>query len=171
MYRIRTANSTYELEVQGEAATQSRRCAVLTCVEPKARAGAAFEDSMPLIGGAPLYDSSPLEWIGRTLSVGTARTSEIQAVDFVATTSGPRRTTTNHTTVGPPPREEPQRQWAPFPLGQIEMVEAAASVLKAVCHQHHLPSAIQHDAHLVKRLKLALAECGLMLEAMERRGS
>lgn len=174
VYRIRTANSTYELEVQSEAAPHARRCAVLTCVEPKARAGATFEDSMPLIGGAPLYDASPLEWIGRTLAVGTARTSEIQAVDFVATTSGPTRTTA-HTTVGPPPspppREEPQRQWAPFPLGQIEMVEAAASVLKAVCHQHHLPSAIQHDAHLVKRLKLALAECGLMLEAMERRGS
>ena len=66
---------------------------------------------------------------------------------------------------------EPPHQWAPFPLGQIELVEAAASALKAVCHQHHLPSAIEHDAHLIKRFKLALAECGLMLEAMERRGT
>ena len=47
--------------------------------------------------------------------------------------------------------------------------EAAASVLKAVCHRHDLRHAIEHDPLLVKRLEHALAECGLMLEAMERR--
>lgn len=166
VYRIRTANSTWELEVQAEGG--ERRCAVLTRVDP---AGESFEDSAPQADGRSLYALSPLDWIGRRLAVGTALTSEIQSVDFVATTSA-RKTAHSAPTRAEPPRvEEGRPAWAPFPLGYVEMAEAAASVLKAVAHRHDLHDALRHDPMLVRRLELALAQCGLMVEALSRRKS
>src|SRR5690348_6556025 len=85
VYRIRTANSTYELEVQTETAEGARRCAVLTCIEPKRPV--CFEDSAPRISSEPLYALSPVDWIGKRLTVGTACTSEIHSVDFVKTSA------------------------------------------------------------------------------------
>jgi hypothetical protein len=178
VYRIRTANSTYELEVQGEVAGEARRCAVLTRVEPKEQAGQSFEDSAPRVGSAPLFDVSPMDWMGKSLCVGTAKTSEVQSVDFIKTSSGPTRTQqfpARVWTTGPAPAPAPARAeppppaFAPFPLGTVELLEAAAGALKSVCHRHDLKAAIADDAHLVKRYQLALAQCGLMLEAMERR--
>lgn len=167
VYRIGTANSTYELEVQGEVAGEGRRCAVLTCVAPPARAGVTFEDSAPRVGDGDLFALSPVEWMGKTLSVGTARTTEIRSVDFVKTASE----VTRRTFVPPPPPAPPPPPpaYAPFPLGQIELLEAAAGALKAIAHRHDLRGAIAGTPHLVKRYQLALAECGLMLEALDRR--
>lgn len=166
VYRIRTANSAYELEVQADGASSGRRCAVMTCVEPAHREGEAFEDSAPVVNGDSLFSLSPLEWIGRRLTIGTACTSEIQSVDFVrdaSTCSLPRSARAPVTPPQPP-------AWAPFPLGSVEMVEAAASVLKAVCHQRDLRAHLEHDRRLVRRLELALAECGLMVETLSDRG-
>lgn len=168
VYRIRTANSTYELEVQAEGS--ERRCTVLARVEP---AGECFEDSAPQVEGKSLYGVSPLDWIGKRLSVGTARTSEIQSVDFLTTASerSRRSSTMVFAQQQPAPRVEERRpDWAPFPLGYVEMAEAAASVLKHVAHRHDLREGIEHDPHLVRRLELALVECGLMVEALTRRG-
>jgi hypothetical protein len=180
VYRIRTANSTYELEVQAEGA--ERRCAVLTRIEP---AGERFEDSAPQLDGQSLYSHSPLDWIGKRLAVGTACTSEIHSVDFIATTS--QRSRPNATMMaGPavsfqsqpapspkpkptPPVEERRPDWAPFPLGFVEMTEAAASVLKSVAHRHDLVLALQDDPQLMRRFQLALASCGLMVETLNRR--
>lgn len=179
VYRIRTANSTYELEVQGEVAASARRCAVLTKVEPKEQSGQSFEDSAPRAGSDSLFSLSPMDWMGKSLCVGTAQTSQVQSVDFVKTTSGPTRTQqfpARQWTTGPvpapapaPARAEPPPAFAPFPLGTVELLEAAAGALKSVCHRHDLKAAIADDPHLVKRYQLALAQCGLMLEAMERR--
>lgn len=165
VYRIRTANSTYELEVQTEVSPGVRRCAVMTCVEPVQRAGQTFEDSSPLIGNESLYGVNPLDWIGRVVRLGTAATSEIQSVDFIR--SGATRTT--RAPVAAAPQQEPSRSWAPYPQGQVEMLEAAASVLKAVCHQHQLKRDLSHDRRLQRRYELAIAECELMLETLSER--
>jgi hypothetical protein len=193
LYRIRTASSVYELEVQGETSGSSRRVAVLTCVEPAARAGESHEDSSPRSGDASLFDGSPLDWIGKPLAVGTIRTSVLQAVEFITSSSTRTRSRTSFTspaagpgwTTSPPTSARPTTTtsppattaarsreplpWSHFPLGEIEMMEAAASVLQTLCRRHDLPGAIAHDAVLQKRLKLALAQCGLMVETMTRR--
>lgn len=166
VYRIRTANSTYELEVQSEGT--ARRCTVLTRVDP---AGESFEDSAPQLDGKSLYAESPLDWIGKQLAVGTARTSEIQSVDFLTTASERRASRTSIAVAAPPaPAQERRPDWAPFPLGFVEMTEAAAAVLSNVAHRHDLSAAIRNDPHLVRRLELALAQCGLMVETLTRRG-
>ncbi len=165
VYRIRTANSAYELEVQGGDDRSSRRCAVMTCVEPASRAGEVFEDSSPQLGAKSLFELSPLDWIGRRLSLGTACTSEIQSVDFI--TQSPTRSVPRaprHASTTPAPPQPPP--WAPYPLGSVEMVEAAASVLQAVAHQHALRRDLAHEPRHLRRLELALAQCGLLLEAL-----
>lgn len=167
VYRIRTANSDYELEVQTDSAGGSRRCAVLTCVLPATRAGHACEDSSPLLGDESLFAVNPVDWIGRTLRIGTACTSEIHQVDFSKCTSTRSRGFT--TSAAPPTPRDQRPAWAPYPLRQVEMLEAAASVLKAVCHQHQLRGDLSHDRRLVRRFELALAECGLMLETLTDR--
>ncbi len=168
VYRIRTANSAYELEVQADPAGGLRRCAVMTCVSPATRAGQVFEDSLPLLGDESLFAVNPVDWIGRTLRIGTACTSEIHQVDFIKCTSTRSRGYT--TSAAPPtPGRDQRPAWAPYPLGQVEMLEAAASVLKAVCHQHQLRGDLSHDRRLVRRFELALAECGLMLETLTDR--
>lgn len=170
VYRIRTANSAYELEVQAEVGAGARRCAVLTCIEPASRNGEVFEDSAPQVGAQSLHAVSPMDWIGQPLTVGTARTSEIQSVDFIATTSARAQRGARQAAEPPPaPRREEPRTWAPYPLGSVEMAEAAASVLQALCHQRNLLHDLGGDPHLTKRLKLALAQCGLMLEALDKR--
>jgi hypothetical protein len=177
VYRIRTANSTYELEMQGEVAEGARRCAVLTKVEPKEQAGQSFEDSAPRAGADSLFKLSPMDWMGKPLCVGTAQTSEVQSVDFIKTSSGPNRTQqfpARMWTTGPAPQPAPRAEppppaFAPFPLGTVELLEAAASALQSVCHRHDLKAAISDDPLLIKRYTLALAQCGLLLEAMERR--
>lgn len=177
VYRIRTANSTYELEVQTEGA--ERRCTVLTRTQP---AGERYEDSAPQLDGQSLYAQSALDWIGKRLSVGTACTSEIQSVDFLTTASqrsapsstmvfGEKAPRAEPARAPPPPRVEERRpDWAPFPLGFVEMTEAAASVLKSVAHRHDLAAALRDDPHLMRRYQLALAACGLMVETLTRRG-
>lgn len=170
VYRIRTANSAYELEVQSDAAGAGRRCAVMTCVEPAARAGETFEDSSPQLDARSLFELSPLEWIGRRLSLGTACTSEIQAVDFIK--QSPTRSVLRaprHEAPPPAPQAPQPPPWAPYPLGSVEMVEAAASVLKAVAHQHGLQRDLAHEPRLLRRLELALAQCGLLVEALSER--
>lgn len=170
VYRIRTANSAYELEVQAEVGAGARRCAVLTCIEPASRNGESFEDSAPQVGEQSLHALSPMDWIGKPLTVGTARTSEVQSVDFIATTSARAARGARSTPAAQPgPRREEPRAWAPYPLGSVEMAEAAASVLQALCHQRDLLHDLGGNAHLHKRLQLALAQCGLMLEALEQR--
>jgi hypothetical protein len=172
VYQVRTANSTYELEVEGPTPGDPRRCCVLTCVAPAHRAGEAFEDSAPRAGDQSLYAISPLDWIGKALTVGTARTSEVQSVEFIKTLDGPaspRRTRAG--SGSPPPREAPPssqapRPWSPFPLGYVEMAEAAASVLQVLCHRREELIGSQHDPRLRKRLQLALASCRLMLESL-----
>jgi len=165
VYRIRTANSTYELEVQTEVAPGVRRCAVMTCVEPVSRSGQVFEDSSPLLGNESLYAVNPLDWIGRVLRLGTASTSEIQSVDFVRSSS--MRTVRPVVPAAPP--QAPARAWAAYPLGQVEMLEAAASVLKAVCHQHELARDLAGDSRLRRRYELALAQCALLIETLGER--
>lgn len=177
LYRIRTANSLYDLEVQGESAG-GRRCVVLTCFEPKDRAGVSFEDSAPLLDAVSLFTLSPLEWMGKCLSVGTARTSPLQSVDFIAAADAPVKRPSRTTTFGAQasaPLAEPKQEtrtapnpWSPFPLGAVEMAEVAASLLKCVTHQQGATAAVGRDEHLNQRLRLALAECRLMLEALHR---
>jgi hypothetical protein len=185
VYQIRTANSLYELEVQN--AGGPRRCVVLTKLSAGGEALQTFEDSQPRLGEKCLYDVSPLEWMGASLSVGTATTSPIQSVDFLkeAPLRAQRKSSTTvfggpppNVTQAPPPQREqrpPQQAttapppWAPFPLGCIEMVEAAAGVLGAVCHRHDLPEALARDPKLAKRFRLALAQCGVLLETLDNR--
>jgi len=169
LYRIRTANSVYELEV--ETPGVGRRCVVLTCVEPANRAGENFEDSSPQAGAESLYALSPMEWMGRCLVVGTARTSEVQAVDFLASNAERRSLSRTRTFPLQPPQRapEPPPSWAPFPAGHVEMAEAAASLLKNVCHRRDLGAALETEQHLQQRLRLAFAECQLMLEALVRK--
>jgi len=165
VYRIRTANSEYELEVQAARANGERRCTVLTRVAPKDRAGETFEDTNPQADRESLYDLSPMDWIGKRLSVGTATTSEVQAVDFVKLATERSNT---RTYAPSPERTQPAQHWAPFPLGYVEMTEAAAAVLNAVCHRHDLRTATEDDPLLRQRLRMALAQCQLMLDAIER---
>jgi hypothetical protein len=186
VYQIRTANSLYELEVQEAGAP--RRCAVLTKLGPSGEALQTFEDSQPRLGDRCLYDVSPLDWMGQALAVGTACTSPVQSVEFVKETSfrAPRGSATlvfssppSQPVAAPAPRSEapaPARAaepapppWAPFPLGCVEMLEAAASVMGAVCHRHDLEAALARDPKLARRYRLALAQCGVMLETLTGR--
>jgi hypothetical protein len=176
LYRIGTANSVYELEVEAEHSRVGRRCVVLTCIAPPERAGETFEDSSPLAETQSLYDLSPVDWMGKRLAVGTARTSEVQSVDFVSANAERKSVTRQWPAVQAratqpiaAPREEPAPRWAPFPGGHVEMAEAAASLLKCVCHRHDLEAALERDEHLQQRMRLAFAECRLMLEALLRR--
>jgi hypothetical protein len=181
LYQVRTANSTYELEVQSASPDDARRCAVLTCVAPESRAGQSFEDSAPRAGEQSLYAVSALDWIGKCLTVGTARTSEVQSVEFISASDAPSSVTrasrpraqsgSNQTLVFQSSRakaEEPP-PWAPFPLGHVEMAEACASLLRALCHRHDLDAALSnHPAHR-RRLELALAQCRVLLESLPER--
>lgn len=176
VYRLRTENSVYELEVQEEAGSLGRRCVVLTRLEGAGGVGETFEDSQPQLGLKSLYALSPLEWIGSRLCVGTAQTSLIQAVEFVSDRAEPstiaRLKLPRPSAPRPPPAPPPQRnRWDDFPKGHVEMAEVAASVLRSLCHGEDLFLAVRADALLERRLKLALAECRLMLEAMLRRES
>lgn len=152
VYRIRTENSTYELEVEGP--TSGRRCVVLTRVEP---AGERFEDSSPQVDGQSLFALSPVEWMGRCLTVGTARTSALQSVDFI-TTAEARSPRTVFAPAAPKPHA-----WSPFPAGQVEMAETAAVLLKLVSDHQTLADAVRGDPVLRERLQIALASCRLML--------
>lgn len=189
VYQLRTANSLYELEVQ--EATEGRRCTVLTRLDAQGAALQTFEDSQPRIGDRCLYDVSALEWIGQPLAVGTACTTPIQSVDFIR--NAPVRTqraSPSSPPSGAPqtmvfgvkkdpsreparerraPPQEPPPAWSAFPLGSVEMVEAAANVLAAVCHRHDLMDALQGNALLAKRYRLALAQCGVLLETLTNR--
>lgn len=187
VYQIRTANSLYELEVQ--EADGPRRCTVLTKLDEKGAALQTFEDSQPRIGEKCLYDVSPLDWMGRTLAVGTACTSAVQSVDFIRNSpsrtlrvpaaTGPARPATmvfgseDSRSMSAPRRQEPVAEkppaWSPFPLGSVEMVEAAANVLGAVCHRQDLLEALKGNTLLAKRYKLALAQCGVLLETLTNR--
>lgn len=184
VYRIRTANSEYELEVQEPGA--GRRCTVLTKLAGEA-AVQSFEDSQPRVGERCLYDVSPLEWMGQPLAVGTACTTPIQSVDFVR--HAPLRTqrASNATMIFPqsgsrapnpaPAQAAPApasssatpQSWSAFPLGCVEMLEAAASVLGAVCHRTDLAAALEGNPRLSKRYRLALAQCGVLLETLGNR--
>lgn len=184
VYQIRTANSLYELEVQeGDG---PRRCTVLTKLDEKGAVLQTFEDSQPRIGEKCLYDVSPLDWMGQTLAVGTACTSAVQSVDFIRNSpsrtlrmpAGSSRPATmvfgdSRSNTSAPKRQESVAEkppaWSPFPLGSVEMVEAAANVLGAVCHRHDLLAALEGNTLLGKRYKLALAQCGVLLETLTNR--
>ncbi len=181
-YQLRTANSTYELEVQNPTPSENRRCCVLTCVAPANRAGQTFEDSSPRAGDASLYAVSPMDWMGQCLTVGTARTSEVVSVEFISESDGPtpRRTGTSSqslvfgqpaapdsTPASPKPKSEEAPQWAPFPLGYVQMAEAAASVLQVLNNRVDAQAQVRAEPLLRRRLEHALATCKLMLETME----
>jgi hypothetical protein len=171
VYRIRTANSTYHLEVEAQSARYPRRVAVLTCLEPHSRAGESHEDSSPKAGGESLFVLSPMEWIGKCLTVGTVRTSELVSVDFISSAET-RSAKPRPSAPAPAPvrQHEPEPpRWAPFPAGQVEMAEVAASLLKTVCHRRDLADALRADPRLRRRFEMALSECGLMLEAINER--
>lgn len=190
VYQLRTANSLYELEVQ--EAGEGRRCTVLTRLDAQGAALQCFEDSQPRVGERCLYDVSALEWIGQPLAVGTACTTPIQSVDFIR--NAPVRTQRATASAAPsgspqtmvfgvkkdssrepvreqraPPQQQQAPAWSAFPLGSVEMVEAAANVLAAVCHQRDLLDALQGNALLAKRYRLALAQCGVLLETLSNR--
>lgn len=184
VYQVRTANSTYELEVQSPSPGEVRRCCVLTCVSPSSRSGQSFEDSSPRAGDESLYAVSPLDWIGRCLSVGTARTSEVQSVEFVsvADAPAPRRTGRGPETVvfGKPaaapasqsqsasakPASEEPLHWAPFPLGYVQMAEAAASLLQVLNNRQDVHTRLRDEPLLRRRLEHALSTARLMLEGL-----
>jgi hypothetical protein len=173
VYRIRTANSTYELEVEG--GTDVRRCVVATCVAPADRAGERYEDSAPQLDGASLHTLSPVEWMGKCLTVGTLRTSALQSVDFVAATEARSTPTRSRSMVftqhGPAPAPAPQPKppsWSAFPAGQVEMVETAAVLLKLVGEHKDLSRALKDDPFLRQRLSVALSGCQLMLELINK---
>lgn len=178
VYQVRTANSTYELEVQSPSPGELRRCCVLTCVSPGSRQGQSFEDSSPRAGDESLYAVSPLDWIGRCLSVGTARTSEVQSVEFVSVADAPvpRRTGRGPQTLvfdapaaapaqerAKPASEEPLH-WAPFPLGYVQMAEAAASLLQLLNNRQDVHARLRDEPLLWRRLEHALSTARLMLE-------
>jgi hypothetical protein len=178
VYQIRTANSTYELEVQGATPGDSRRCCVLTCVAPASRAGHRFEDSAPRAGDESLFAVSPLDWIGRCLVVGSARTSEVQSVEFVGTSEGSaarRGAGSNQTLVfnapegasAKPKAEEPPT-WAPFPLGSVQMAETAATLLRLVEQRADLRARLRDEPLLRRRLENALESCRLVLSSLEK---
>jgi hypothetical protein len=191
VYQIRTANSLYELEVQ--EAGEPRRCTVLTRLDAQGAALQCFEDSQPRIGERCLYDVSALEWIGQPLAVGTACTTPVVSVDFLrnapvrtqhatpASASQPVGSSTMVFGAKKDSTREPAREprvsqqqppppaWSAFPLGSVEMVEAAANVLAAVCHRQDLLEALEGNTLLAKRYRLALAQCGLMLETLNNR--
>jgi hypothetical protein len=184
LYQVRTANSTYELEVQSPSPDDTRRCAVLTCVAPEHRAGESFEDSAPRAGEQSLYAVSALDWIGKCLTVGTARTSEVQSVEFISANDAPAsasrvqarrraRTGTSSTQsfVTQAPKAEQPPPWAPFPLGYVEMAEACASLLRAICHRHDLRDALAGNPMHRQRLELAMAQCRLLLDSLPERDS
>jgi hypothetical protein len=162
VYRIQTQNSLYELEVQDAPRQGARRCAVLRCLEPRSRAGEAYEDSSPLVGTRSLFDVSPLEWIGARLFIGTAETSLVQEVDFVTSRAEPHAPTAPKAAPRPSP-------WERFPDGYVELAETTAGILKGLCHCEDLFFAVRSDTLLERRLQLALAQCRLMLDAMKRR--
>lgn len=182
VYQVRTANSTYELEVQSPSPGEARRCCVLTCVSPSSRAGQSFEDSSPRAGEESLYAVSPLDWIGRCLSVGTARTSEVQSVEFVSVADAPaprRNGRSSDTTVfGQPssapapasgsakPASEEPLHWAPFPLGYVQMAEAAASLLQLLNNRQDVHARLRGDLLLQRRFEHALGTVRLMLEGL-----
>lgn len=180
VYQVRTANSTYELEVQSPTPGEARRCCVLTCVSPSSRSGQSFEDSSPRAGEESLYAVSPLDWIGRCLTVGTARTSEVQSVEFVSVADAPaprRNGRSPDTTVfGQPssapasssakPASEETLHWAPFPLGYVQMAEAAASLLQLLNHRQDVQARLRDEPMLRRRLEHALSAARLMLEGL-----
>src|SRR5205085_2678427 len=136
-------------------------------LEPVSRAGESHEDSSPKAGGESLFVLSPMKWIGKCLTVGTVRTSELQSVDFLSSAETRARP---KAVSSPPMQTEPEPpRWAPFPAGQVEMAEVASSLLKMVCHRRDLADAVRSDPLLQRRLKLALAGCGLMLETLNQR--
>lgn len=185
LYQVRTANSTYELEVQSPSPGDTRPCCVLTCVAPASRAGQSFEDSSPRAGEDSLYAVSPLDWIGRCLTVGTARTSEVASVEFVSASDAPapRKREAEGRGRGPgtmvfeapatgAPKAEPRSasrevlQWAPFPLGYVQMAEAAASLLQVLANREDVLGQLKGDLLQRRRVEHALATCRLLLEAL-----
>lgn len=173
VFQVRTENSTYTLEVQGGL---GRRCAVLTCIAPPERAGVTYEDSGPQVGDVSLFEASPIEWIGKRLLVGTAKTSAVQAVDFLTATDRPaapvaaRQGTFTITAANPAPAPQPreERAWSAYPVGPVEMAEAAASVLRSLAHDRLLEGALAGNKALTKRLQLALETCRALLDEMPR---
>lgn len=176
LYQVRTANSTYELEVQSPTPGDTRRCCVLTCVAPASRAGQSFEDSSPRAGEESLYAVSPLDWIGRCLTVGTARTSEVASVEFVSASDAPAPRKRAQTVVFDAPATSAPKpapkassndalHWAPFPLGYVQMAEAAASVLQVLANREDVLTGLS-DVLLRRRAEHALATCRLLLEAL-----
>jgi len=190
LFQVCTANSTYHLEVQDPQEGGARRCAVLTCVAPSSRAGQVFEDSSPRAGQQSLYALTPLDWIGKSLEVGTARTSEVVSVEFLAANDAPTAARRSQTQVGSAPtttvfpstdtasrspaeRNEASRQeapgWSAFPVSHVEMAEVAASLLNTICHRRDLLKALKAYPLPRKRLGLALDACRVLLESMEAR--
>jgi hypothetical protein len=57
--------------------------------------------------------------------------------------------------------ERKKPEWSAFPLGDVEMAEAAAALLRFVAMSTGLAAALKDDALAEQRLALALAQCRL----------
>lgn len=161
VYRVRTASSRYLVGLFRGAPGQ-RPCAVLKGTSRSA-GELDVQDSDPRIGSASLFSVSPMMWTGEPLHIGTACTSPVAAVEE----EHDPEAVASITRVGTPPRrQEDHSTWAPYPEGEVERIEAVASVLRSVYLKRTLVEDLEREPELSERMKLALGESAMVLRAL-----
>jgi hypothetical protein len=163
VYRVRTASSRYVVGLFRGGRGQ-RRCAILRGTSRSA-GELDVQDSDPRIGDRSLFEVVPAFWPGDSLQIGTACTSRVVSVEE----ERDPEVVSSITRVGPapaPPRNSSSEAWSPYPLGEVERVEAVAAVLRRVYLQRTLFDDLAEQPELEERMKLALGESAMVLRAL-----
>ncbi len=167
VYRVQTQASVYHVAVfKGDE--RRRRCVTL-----RGDTVGEAQDSDPRINDASLFDVPVTAWVGKSLEVGLVTTSPVQVVEVErdvaivrALTAPPVRRRVGDEDGGLPPA---QRESIPYPESAVVLVESGARRLSAAYEQRTLVEDLAAEPELLDRLRIALADCYMRVEAMGRR--
>ena len=167
VYRVQTEASVYHVALfKGDG--RRRRCVTL-----RGDTVGEAQDSDPRIDDVSLFDVPVTEWVGKSLEVGRVTTSPVRVVEVErdvaivrALTDPPRRTRVGDEKGGSP---RGQLEPIPYPESAVVLVEAAARRLSAAYEQRTLVEDLAGEPELLDRLRVALADCYMRVQAMGRR--
>ena len=176
VYRVKTGWSVYLVGLHHH---NGRRSVVMRGEPGSAKQDLIVRDADPRIGDRSVWDVPIHEWPGHALDVATVITSPVESVARVeelrtiaaVTNVGVKSQRTavavvTGQTSSPKPGELRQRA---YPESYVEHAEDAASLLRAIARKPQVFDDVGDDPLLRDRLRLALADCALVLETINCR--
>ena len=160
VYIVETQTSTYQLGIY-VSARDHRRMAVLRGISASLGKAIEAQDSNPLIGGLPLFETSVEKWVNRRLEIGHTLTSPVSQAYVDGDVGGVVRNANTSWSLKEPTTESPVPTWlrhhqrepvlgrvrsTPSYTGdegvhQADLMEDAATNLMALVHRQKDSSA------------------------------